>query len=292
MDTLTAPSVTTSDGVRIAYRFDEAADGDPGAPVLLLSNSIGTHLHMWDGQVPAFTEHFRLLRYDARGHGASDAPHGPYSLDRLGRDALELLDALDLQRVHVLGLSLGGIVAQWLAIHAPQRVERLVLSNTAAYLGPPQQWDRPITELLQAPDMQATAEMFLHSWFPPHLLTDEVVAGFRRTLLASRRDGVAGSWAAVRDYDLRRTASLITSPTLVIAGAHDPVTSAAHGKEVAATIPGARYTELPAMHMTNVEVPAQFRDAALGFLTEQRVPAEAAPRGRWWLRHPDQSPRR
>ena len=271
MDSTTLSSITTGDGVRIAYRFDGAQD----KPVLLLSNSIGTDLHMWDGQVPAFTEHFRLLRYDARGHGASDVPDGPYSLDRLGRDVLELLDVLGLERVHVLGLSLGGIVAQWLAIHAPARVDRLVLSNTAAQLGPPQQWDRPIADLLAASDMEATAETFLRNWFPAHLLTDGVVDGFRRTLLATRREGVAGSWAAVRDSDLRRTASLICSPTLVVAGEHDPVTSATHGKEIATTVPGARYVELPAMHMSNVEVPAEFLGAVLGFLTEQDAPTSS-----------------
>ena len=263
--TSTSTSITTGDGVRIAYRFD----GEQGKPVLLLSNSIGTDLHMWDGQVPALTEHFRLLRYDARGHGGSDVPSGPYSLDRLGRDVVELLDALGLQRVHVLGLSLGGIVAQWLAIHAPERVDRLVLSNTAAYLGPPQQWDRPIAELLQAPDMEATAEMFLRNWFPAHMLDDEVVEGFRRALLGTRREGVAGSWAAVRDYDLRRTATLIQNPTLVIAGEHDTVTSAAHGEELASTIPGARYSVLPTVHMANVERPAEFLDAVVGFLTDR-----------------------
>ncbi|MEJ3655481.1 3-oxoadipate enol-lactonase [Actinomycetes bacterium KLBMP 9759] len=260
-------SILTGDGVHIAYRFD----GEPDKPVLLLSNSIGTDLHMWDGQVPAFSEHFRVLRYDGRGHGASDAPAGPYSLDRLGRDVLELLDALDIQRVHVLGLSLGGIVAQWLGIHVPERVERLVLSNTAAYLGPPRQWDRPIADLLAAPDMAATTEMFLRNWFPWHMLEggNEVVEGFRRTLLATSREGVAGSWAAVRDYDLRRTATLIRSPTLVVAGEHDTVTSADHGKELAAIVPGARFTLLPTVHMANVEGEAEFLDAVLGFLTER-----------------------
>ncbi|HLU59362.1 MAG TPA: alpha/beta fold hydrolase [Pseudonocardia sp.] len=265
MNAPTPGAVTTGDGVRIAYRLD----GDPDRPVLLLSNSIGADLHMWDGQVPALTEHFRLLRYDARGHGASDAPSGPYSLDRLGRDVVELLDALGLQRVHVLGLSLGGIVAQWLGIHLPERVDRLVLSNTAAYLGPPQRWDQPIADLLAAPDMRDTAQTFLRNWFPPHLLDgDEVVEGFRRTLLATPPEGVAGSWAAVRDYDLRRTASLITSPTLVIAGEHDTVTSAAHGEELAAIVPGARLVLLPTVHMANVEAPVEFLDAVIGFLTE------------------------
>lgn len=267
MDSQTLTSITTGDGIRIAYRFD----GHQGKPVLLLSNSIGTDLHMWDGQLVALTEHFRLLRYDARGHGASDVPSGPYSLDRLGRDVVELLDALGLRRVHVLGLSLGGVVAQWLGIHVPERVDRLVLSNTAAYLGPARQWDRPIAEVLEAPDMRATAEMFLRNWFPARMLedNDEVVEGFRRTLLATRREGVAGSWAAVRDYDLRRTATLIRNPTLVIAGEHDTVTSASHGKEIASTIRGARFTVLPTVHMANVERPAEFVDAVVAFLTER-----------------------
>ncbi|TQM36605.1 3-oxoadipate enol-lactonase [Pseudonocardia cypriaca] len=267
MSPQTLTSITTGDGVRIAYRFD----GEPAKPVLLLSNSIGTDLHMWDGQVPALTEHFRLLRYDARGHGASDASAGPYSLDRLGRDVVELLDALGLPRVHVLGLSLGGFVAQWLAIHQPERVDRLVLSNTAAHLGPPQQWDPLIAELLAAPDMRATAEVFLKNWFPAHMLEDgnDVVEGFRRTLLATPREGVAGSWAAVRDGDLRRTATLIRNPTLVIAGEHDTVTSAAHGKELAAAIPGARHTVLPTVHLANVERPVEFVDAVVAFLNDR-----------------------
>ncbi|MGW5382561.1 3-oxoadipate enol-lactonase [Nocardia sp. NPDC003963] len=267
MDSRTHSAFTTGDGIRIAYRFD----GDRGKPVLLLSNSIGTDLHMWDGQVSALTEHFRLLRYDARGHGASGVPSGAYSLDRLGRDVVELLDALDLPRVHVLGLSLGGMVAQWMGIHVPERVDRLVLSNTAAYLGPAHQWDRPIAELLEALDMQATTDTFLHNWFPAHMLQggNEDVEGFRRTLLASQRAGVAGSWAAVRDFDLRRTAALIGNPTLVIAGEHDTVTSAEHGKELAAIVPGARFTLLPTVHMANVERPAEFLDAVLTFLTEQ-----------------------
>jgi 3-oxoadipate enol-lactonase len=265
MDTTTPAPVSTGDGVRIAHRFD----GRPEKPVLVLLNSIGTDLHMWDGQVPALAERFRLLRCDARGHGASDVPSGPYSLDRLGRDVVELLDALALPRVHVLGLSLGGVVAQWLGIHVPERVDRLVLANTAAYLGPPQRWDRPIADLLAAPDMRATAEAFLRNWFPARMLGDEVVDGFRRTLLATQRAGVAGSWAAVRDYDLRRTAALIRSPTLVIAGEHDPVTSAAHGKEIASIVPGARYVEMPVMHMSNVERPAEFVEAVIAFLTER-----------------------
>lgn len=259
MDTLS--QIRTGDGVRLAYRFD----GDPDRPVLLLSNSIGTDLHMWDAQVPALTEHYRLLRYDARGHGTSDVPPGPYSLDRLGRDVLELLDAVGPRWVHVLGLSLGGLVAQWLGVHAPERVDRLILAHTAAHFGPAQRWDQAIAELLAAPDMRATTETFLGNWFPAGA-DPATVEPFRATLLATHRDGVAGSWAAVRDTDLRRTLPVIPNPTLVIAGEQDTVTTLRHGEEIAAAIPGARLTVLPAVHLSNVERPAEFLDAVLGFL--------------------------
>ncbi|TKB87564.1 MAG: alpha/beta fold hydrolase, partial [Mesorhizobium sp.] len=116
--------VTVGDGTRIAYRVD----GDAGRPVLMLSNSIATTLRMWDMQVDELSKHFRVLRYDFRGHGGSGVPAGAYSLDRLGRDVIELLDALGIERVHFLGLSLGGFVGQWLGIHAPERIERLILS--------------------------------------------------------------------------------------------------------------------------------------------------------------------
>src|SRR5260370_10397009 len=123
--------ITTGDGCRIAYRFDGPAD----KPVLLLSNSIGTDLSMWDPQIEALTKHFRVLRYDSRGHGASDVPAGPYSVDRLGRDVIELLDALKIGRVHFCGLSLGVIVRQLLGLDAPERIDRLILGNTSTYMG-------------------------------------------------------------------------------------------------------------------------------------------------------------
>ena len=153
---------TTGDGVCIAYRID----GDARLPVLVLSNSIGTTLHMWDGQIPALSRHFRVLRYDTRGHGASGVPAGAYSMDRLGRDVIELLDGLDIPRAHFLGLSLGGFIGQWLGVHAPDRIDRLILANTSAYLGPAPQWDARIAATLEAPDMTDTTDMFLGNWFP------------------------------------------------------------------------------------------------------------------------------
>src|SRR5689334_1488803 len=125
---------------KFAYRFD----GPPDAPVLVLSNSLGTDSTMWDVQMPMLQRYFRVLRYDSRGHGASAVPPGPYTIEMLGRDALALLDALEISRAHFCGLSLGGMVGMWLAVHAPERIDRLALCNTAARMGPPQLWDARI----------------------------------------------------------------------------------------------------------------------------------------------------
>ena len=241
--------LATSDGASLAYRLDGAAE----KPLLALSNSIGTTLHMWDAQLPALTRHFRVLRY---------------TLARLGEDVLELLDALEVRRAHFLGLSLGGIVGQWLALHAPQRIERLVLANTSAWLGPAAQWDERIAAVLQAEDMSETAAGFLGNWFPPALLerAEPVVERFRAMLMATNRHGLAGSFAAVRDTDLRAQLARIERPTLVIAGAYDTVTAASHGELIAASIAGARLVTLPAVHLSNVEFPQAFEGAVLSFL--------------------------
>ncbi|MNF48365.1 3-oxoadipate enol-lactonase 2 [compost metagenome] len=255
---------TASDGARLAYCLDGAA----GKPVLVLSNSIGTTLGMWDAEVPALAERFRVLRYDTRGHGASSVPAGPYALERLGRDVTELLDLLGLQRVHFLGLSLGGIIGQWLGIHAPERIDRLILSNTSSYLGPAGQWDERIEAVLRAEDMTETAETFLRNWFPAHLLAagEPLVERFRAMLLATNRHGLAGAYATVRDTDLREEIGRISRPTLVIAGQFDTVTVASHGELIAATIPGAQWLALPAVHLSNIEFPLEFLAAVIEFL--------------------------
>jgi len=256
--------ITTGDNVRIAYRFD----GAEHLPVLILSNSIGTSYHMWDGEVDALSQHFRVLRYDARGHGDSGVPAGAYSLDRLGRDVLEMMDALGIQRAHFLGLSLGGFIGQWLGIHAPERIDRLILSNTAAHLGPATVFDERIAAVRAAPDMRETAEGFLANWFPKQMLDagGPVIDKFGAMLLSTDRQGLAGLFAAVRDADLRRTIRLIEAPTLVIAGRDDTVTSAQHGADIAAAIPGARLLTLPTVHLSNIERRQEYLDAVLHFL--------------------------
>lgn len=255
---------TAGDGARIAYRLE----GRPDLPVLVLSNSIATNLHMWDAQAAPLTRHFRLLRYDTRGHGGSDAPAGAYSLDRLGRDVIELLDHLGFDHVHFAGLSLGGFVGQWLGIHAPARIERLILANTSSYLGPAPQWDALIRATLAAEDLSATADMFLGNWFPRSMFEThpDVVATFRDMILATSPTGLAGAFAVVRDADLRRTIALIEAPTLVIGGLHDTVTLASHSEAIAAAVPGAKLRLLDGVHLLNVERPGEFLQAVTDFL--------------------------
>jgi len=255
---------TVGDGARVAYRID----GDAEKPVLVLSNSIGTTLRMWDRQIADLSKQFCVLRYDFRGHGASSVPVGAYSLDRLGRDVIELLDGLGIERANFLGLSLGGFVGQWLGIHAPERINRLILCNTSSYLGPARQFDERIASVLRAPDMLETAEMFLGNWFPAQMLAAKapVVEEFRAMLRATDRQGLAGLYAAVRDADLRRTIALISRPTLVIGGQYDTVTAVSHSELIAATVPGATLVVMPAVHLSNVEYPAEFMEAVLGFL--------------------------
>ena len=255
---------TAGDGCRLAYRLD----GDPLHPVLILSNSIATDHRMWDGQVAELARSFRVLRYDTRGHGKSDAPMGAYSLDRLGRDVVELMDALNIDTAHFCGLSLGGFIGQWLGYRAPGRIDRLILSNTSPYLGPAPQWDELIARLMHDRDMVAIADMFIGNWFPAHMIRDDpdMVDAFCRMILATPPDGLAGCFAVVRDADLRQTNTLIESPTLVIGGTDDTVTLASHSEDIASAIAGSRLILLPGVHMLNVERQHVFLDAVTKFL--------------------------
>ena len=252
------------DRCRLAYRLDGPVD----APVLVLSNSLGTALEMWAPQLDALAARFRVLRYDGRGHGASDAPPGAYSLDRLGRDVVELLDALGLGRVHFCGLSLGGMLGQWLAVRAPERIERLVLANTAAYMGPPAGWQARI-DTVRRDGMGAVAEATMERWFTAAFRAGSpgAVAAVRDRLLATSAEGYAGCCAAIRDMDLRPTAPLVARPTLLVAGAADPSTPPERSEEIARAIgAAARVVTLPAAHLSNVERPDDFTRAVLDFL--------------------------
>jgi 3-oxoadipate enol-lactonase len=230
-------------------------DGPADAPVVVLSNSIGASLGMWDPQVPALSERFRVVRYDQRGHGASPVPPGPYAIDDVGADLIALLDRLGVERAHVCGLSLGGMTAMWLAINAPERVDRLALLCTSAKLGPPENWaERAAT--VRAHGMEAIVDAGLRRW-----VTDDFIAAhperaewLRRMMLDTPAAGYAGCCAVIERLDLEPRLGEIRAPTLVIAGAEDPATPAAHGERIVAAVDGARLELVsPAKHLANVE---------------------------------------
>jgi 3-oxoadipate enol-lactonase len=248
---------------RIFYMLD----GPEDRPVLMLSNSLGTTLEMWEPQVPALAERFRLLRYDSRGHGRSDAPPGPYSIELLGHDALALLDELRIERAHVCGLSKGGMVGMWLGVHARQRVERLVLCNTSAHIGMPEVWDQRIATV-RAHGMAAIVPGVIDRWFTPSFQEQapEAVARIAAMLRATDPAGYVACCAAVRDMDQRAAIRAITAPTLVIAGRHDQATPPEQARLIAERIAGARLVELDAAHLSNIEAEAAFTAAMLEFL--------------------------
>jgi len=251
------------DGVTLHY----TSDGDEHAPALVLANSLGADHTMWDPQVPAFARNFRVVRYDARGHGDSAVPAGPYTIERLGRDVVGLLDHLRIERAAFCGVSLGGATGQWLAVHAPARLTRVVLANTAAKIGVADAWNQRIAAV-NAGGVAAISDAVLARWFTPAFMEREPWLVLRMKAMMERQPaaGYVAQCAAVRDLDFRDDLARIGVPTLVIAGAHDASTTAADGRFLAHHIPGARYVELDAAHISNVEAPAAFDDAVLSFL--------------------------
>lgn len=243
-------------------------DGPPDAPVLVLGSCLGTTGAMWQPQMSALTSRFRVVRYDHRGHGKSPVPQGPYAIEDLGRDVLALLDSLGLARVHLGGLSLGGMVAMWVAASAPSRVDRLALLCTSAQLGPPSRWSSRAAEV-QAGGMAAVADAVTARWFTPSFAAShQAVVGWARSmLLASPVAGYAACCAAIETMDLTPSLGAITAPTLVVAGSHDEATPPSHLSLIASAIPGARLEEVPAAHLANVEQPALVGDLLLDFLS-------------------------
>ncbi|HEY4095100.1 MAG TPA: 3-oxoadipate enol-lactonase [Baekduia sp.] len=230
--------------------------GPPGAPPLVLAASLGTTRAMWDPQIAALRERFRTVRYDQRGHGASPAPPGPYAIADLGRDALALLDRLGLERTSWAGVSLGGMVGMWLAIHAPQRIDRLVLLCTSAHLGPQQAWTDRAAAVRAAGTVDAVADAVVARWLTPAFADahPDVRAWLRTMLAATPPEGYAACCEAIRDMDQRAELGAITAPTLVISGVEDLAAPAAHQQLIAEAIPGARLVALsPAAHLAGVE---------------------------------------
>jgi 3-oxoadipate enol-lactonase len=223
---------------------------------------------MWDPQIAALAATHRVLRYDSRGHGQSAVTPGPYTIEQLARDALHLMDALGIERARFCGLSMGGMVGQWLGTHAPQRFDRLVLCNTSALIGPPEAWNARI-DAVRNGGMAAIVDAVLARWFTAPFLAQatDAVARTREMLLGTPADGYVASCAAVRDMDQRESAAHIAVPTLVIAGTHDVATPPADGRFLAEKIKGARFVKLPAAHLSNIEAAPAFTRALTEFLS-------------------------
>jgi 3-oxoadipate enol-lactonase len=243
-------------------------DGPDRAPALMLSNSLGTTLQMWDAQIAPFARQFRVIRYDRRGHGGSGVAKGPYTMERLGRDVLAVLDGLGIQRTHWCGLSMGGMVGMWLAANAPGRIERLILSNTSSHYPDKSFWNDRIRAIRDAGGIAALADRIVTLWFTKDFRDRDpaAVARLKAMLAATPTEGYVACCEAVRDMDHRALLAAITAPTLVIAGRHDQATPLAAAEFIQNEIPGAALAVLETAHIANVEQPDRYRDTVLGFL--------------------------
>ena len=257
------PDIRTDDGCMIHVEVE----GPERAPVLMLSNSLGTNLHMWDEQVGPFTRHFRLVRYDRRGHGRTGVPKGPYTMARLGRDVLAVLDGLGVAKINWCGLSMGGMVGMWLGANAADRVDKLILSNTSAYFPDKSVWDGRI-KFVREKGLEGLVDANMERWFTKGFRerSPQAMAKMHDMFLATNADGYIGCGEAIRDMDHRPLLSKITVPTLVIAGKYDPATTLEAGEFIKEHIPGARIAVLEAAHISNLEQPQAYTDTVLKFL--------------------------
>jgi 3-oxoadipate enol-lactonase len=249
--------------VRIHYQWD----GPENAPVVMLSNSLGTDFSMWDAQVAAWSKKFRVLRYDTRGHGQSSVTPGPYSIQQLGCDVAALMDALGVGRAHFCGLSMGGQTGMWLAGNAPERLGKLVLCNTGAKIGTPESWGARV-EAVKKGGMKGLAPSVIERWFTAGFRAKEPdrVAAIQALLEKTSPEGYIANCEAVRDFDYRERVDKIAVPTLVISGSGDTTTPPADGRFIAEQITGARFVELNAAHLSNIEDEARFTKEVGDFL--------------------------
>jgi 3-oxoadipate enol-lactonase len=253
-------------------RYEHAAR--PGAPALLLLNSLGTSLEMWDAQAAPLSERYELIRYDARGHGKSSAGSQlELSMDDLARDALAVLDACGVARAHLCGLSLGGMTAMHIASRWPDRVLKVVLSNTSPYMPPRETWNTRIQAVLDE-GMGALVDSILERWFTPEFREThpDAVQRVREMLLACDPRGYAACATAIRDMDQRTSIGSITAKTLVIAGTRDPATPLAQAELIVGAIADARLTTLEAAHLSNVERADEYTATLLEFFAASAPP--------------------
>lgn len=255
--------VAKINGIDCHYR----SDGDPRQPCVVLSNSLGTDLGMWDAQAGALAAHFHVLRYDTRGHGASASGTGPCSVQLLGQDVLGLLDHLRIGQAHFCGLSMGGVTGQWLAIHAPQRLHKLVLANTAGRIGTQEGWHQRARAVRQA-GLDEIAAGAAARWFSEAFLAARpaTVAAMLARLRSQDAEGYAGCCDALAVADLRGAIHAIAAPTLIIAGTLDPVTTVTDAMQMQQAIFHAEAATIDASHLSNIEAELAFTGLLLDFL--------------------------
>jgi 3-oxoadipate enol-lactonase len=250
-------------------RFHVEIDGPPGAPWLVLSHSLGSSGGMWQPQVAAFAQQYRVLRYDTRGHGRTTVTSGPYAIAQLGEDVVGLLDVVGVERAHFCGLSMGGATGIWLATHAPERFGRFVFCDTAPWLGPPQAM-LTRAEQVRREGLDGLADPTMGRWFTAAFRArdPQTVDAIRAAFLATPADGYAACCEALAGFDERANLQRIDRPVLVIAGTEDPSPPLETARAYAVQIPGAQFVELPAAHLTNLGAAQDFNAAVLRFLGE------------------------
>lgn len=240
----------------------------PGAPALLLINSLGIGLEMWDDQFEALSERYELIRYDARGHGRSTpGSAAEIPLSQLAGDALAVLDACGIARAHVCGLSMGGMTAMQMARYTPDRVLKLILCNTAAHMPPRETWQSRI-DMVLTQGMAPLVEGTLERWFTPEFRqqSPDTVDRIRRMLLSTDPRGYAACCAALRDMDLREELQSITAKTMIIAGARDPATPLPQAEFMHSRIAESKLVTFDTAHLSNIGCAPQFTAALLDFL--------------------------
>jgi 3-oxoadipate enol-lactonase len=240
--------------------------GPASAPVLVLSNSLGTKLELWDPQLAAFEREFHVVRYDSRGHGRSWVPPGPYSIENLGRDVLALMDHLGLRRANFCGISVGGMTGMWLGRYAPERVNKLILCNTRPW-NDATVWNNRI-ENVRKNGLRAIAPGIVERWFTPRFRqgSPSAVLAAQKMVEDTPEEGYVATCEAIRDMDLRGELSRIGASTLVISGTHDAAAPPEEGRFIAEQIPGAQYAEIDTSHISNIEGPEAFLAVVARFL--------------------------
>lgn len=265
---MTTSQLTTAAGT---FRID--LQGPEGAPVLAFSNSLGTTLEMWDTQARSFADHYRVLRYDTRGHGGSVASPGPYSLAQLGGDVLAILDALHIKQAHFCGISMGGLTGLWLGVHAGPRLRSVTVANSAAKIGTEAAWNERAAQVRAngAAGMRALADSSPGRWFTAGFVAAQpaTVQAAQGWIAGINPEGYASCCEALARGDLRESIATIATPTLLIAGSADPVTTVADADAMRAAIAGAQLSVVPASHLSNLEAPQAFDLALAGFLAKQ-----------------------